>query len=53
MTEETIANAYQWIKDNFSQLEKAYCELPHQMVRELPFALYCLAMYLKHQGISN
>lgn len=53
MMMEEISKAFAWIEANYSQLEKSYCELPYEQVRELPFALYCLAMFVKHQSISN
>ncbi len=49
---ETIANAYEWIETNYHNLEKSYCELSHEQVRRLPFVLYCLAMYVKHEGLK-
>ena len=53
ITTTIMNNAFEWIKTNYTQLEKSYCELPHEQVRSLPFALYCLAMFVKHQGINN
>lgn len=53
ITTTILNNAFEWIKANYSQLEKSYCELPHEQIRNLPFALYCLAMFVKHQSINN
>lgn len=49
---ETISEAYYWIESNYNNLEKCYCELPFSTVQNLPFALYCLAMYVKHKGLK-
>lgn len=51
--EFTILNAvFEWIRANYKQLETSYINLPHDQVKELPFALYCVAMYAKHQELK-
>lgn len=49
----TILNdQFEWIRNNYKQLEASYINLPHDQVKELPFALYCVAMYAKHQQLK-
>lgn len=49
----TILNdQFEWIRNNYKQLESSYLNLSHDQVKELPFALYCVAMYAKHQQLK-
>lgn len=49
----TILNdQFDWIQANYKQLEASYINLPHDQVKELPFPLYCVAMYAKHQQLK-
>jgi len=51
--ELTILNSvFNWIQANYKQLETSYLNLSHDQVKELPFALYCVAMYAKHQQLK-
>ena len=51
--EMTILSAvFDWIQANYKQLESSYLNLSHDQVKELPFALYCVAMYAKHQQLK-
>jgi hypothetical protein len=51
--ELTILNdQFDWIRNNYKALESSYLNLPHDQIKELPFALYCVAMYAKHQQLK-
>jgi len=56
MTENNQLNVlnsiFDWIEANYKQLETSYINLPHDQIRELPFALYCVAMFAKHQNLN-
>jgi hypothetical protein len=47
-----LNSIFDWIQANYKQLEASYINLPHNQVKELPFALYCVAMYAKHQQLK-
>lgn len=49
----TILNdQFEWIRNNYKALESSYLNLPHDQIKELPFALYCIAMFAKHQQLQ-
>jgi hypothetical protein len=47
-----LSDVFEWISNNYKHLEASYINLPHDQVKELPFALYCVAMYAKHQQLK-
>lgn len=52
MDYRTLQLTYNWIQDNLQALELAYSQLPSKKAQNLPFVLYCLAMYFKHAQLS-
>jgi hypothetical protein len=53
MDYRTLQLTYNWIQDNLHALELSYQQLPTKQAQNLPFVLYCLAMYFKHAQLSN
>lgn len=49
----TLSNCFEWIKINLNNLQRSYSDLEHEKIKDLPFPCYCIAMYLKHQSITN
>jgi len=47
-----LSDVFEWIRNNYKHLEASYINLSHDQVKELPFALYCVAMYAKHQQLK-
>jgi len=52
ITMTILDDQFEWIRNNYKQLESSYLNLSHDQVKELPFALYCIAMYAKHQQLK-
>lgn len=50
---QEIENIYNWVESNYKALETSYINLEHDKVKNLPFALYCIAMYAKHKQLIN
>jgi len=50
---QDIEQLYNWIESNYKALETAYINLQHEQIKNLPFALYCVAMYAKHQQLVS
>lgn len=50
---QDIEQLYNWIEINYKALETSYINLEHDKVKNLPFTLYCIAMYVKHQQLVN
>lgn len=50
---DNIENLYNWVEINYKALETSYINLEHDKVKNLPFALYCIAMYVKHCSLVN
>jgi len=53
MDYRTLQTAYNWIESNLSALNQSYQQLPPMQAQNLPFVLYCLAMYFKHAQLSS
>jgi hypothetical protein len=50
---DQIAILYNWIENNYQSLETAYNCLDYPKRKEVPFALYCVAMFYKHHTELN
>ncbi len=48
---QDIEQLYNWVELNYKALETSYLKLEHEQIKKLPFALYCIAMYAKHQQL--
>lgn len=46
------SEVYYWVLNNYQNLEEVYKNLPQSQRSSLPFALFCIAMYVKHQTLS-
>jgi len=53
ITTTILNDQYNWIESNYKALETSYINLEHDKVKNLPFALYCIAMYAKHKQLVN
>lgn len=50
---EDIEKLYNWVEVNYKALETSYINLEHEQIRNLPFSLYCIAMYVKHNQLAG
>jgi len=46
------SEVYYWVLSNYKDLEEVYKNLPQTQKSDIPFALFCIAMYVKHQSLS-
>ena len=47
----TIEHLFDWVAANYINLERSYNALDNKQKQNLPFALYCIAMYKKHSEL--
>jgi hypothetical protein len=48
---EQIESLYNWLEMNYTALAQSYADWENP--KNLPFALYCVAMYVKHASLTK